>query len=406
MAHTSQPPILNNPTFIDPGRLNAQAGWELMKLLPYSTRQDARMQYPGMSLKEIAQLRAEQTMRERAEIREQRQQQVATAANPVLLSNQDEAEEQINAQQTPPSLLGSALDTGVKTALSTNPLLFIGNKLMNPSSADVSSADTPLADNPLADTTPPPALSTIPPDTLTPVLTPEPTLLPGGNRRDKTSFGSYIMDKIAAQEAQGKTPLSSRLIRMGAAMQGASHLGRNQAMAAMGQEYGNIEAADQRQQQLQEQALLKHQAAQAKEAAAFDEGIMEYEFAITEMDRLYGDVLAGGDDLTGPVAGTIGAWIDTLKGNPEAYTRLAMDQFKVDEILKSVAKTKGAISDREMATFERPMPSMAADEKTWLDWIWAKRQVATRVLGRLKAMRGGGVQYSAADQAIIDQYSQ
>ena len=101
--------------------------------------------------------------------------------------------------------------------------------------------------------------------------------------------------------------------------------------------------------------------------------------------------------------------MESLRGDPKAYTRLAMDQFKVDEILKNVAKTKGAISDTEMATFERPMPSMMADEKVWLDWIYEKRQAAISVRGKLRAMQsgdsGGGSSYSPEDQAILDQYS-
>jgi hypothetical protein len=126
------------------------------------------------------------------------------------------------------------------------------------------------------------------------------------------------------------------------------------------------------------------------------------------MDRLYADVFAAGDDLTGPKDGYFDAWIESLRGDPKAYTRLAMDQFKVDEILKNVAKTKGAISDREMATFERPMPSMMADEAVWLDWIDAKRQAAISVRGKLQAMQSGGSSsssYSPEDQALIDQYS-
>jgi hypothetical protein len=85
-----------------------------------------------------------------------------------------------------------------------------------------------------------------------------------------------------------------------------------------------------------------------------------------------------------------------------------MDQFKVDEILKNVAKTKGAISDREMATFERPMPSMTADEKVWLDWIYEKRAAAISVRNKLRAKQGGGSasNYSPEDQALVDQYSQ
>jgi hypothetical protein len=63
-----------------------------------------------------------------------------------------------------------------------------------------------------------------------------------------------------------------------------------------------------------------------------------------------------------------------------------------------------------MATFERPMPSMMADESVWLDWIDAKRQAAISVRKKLKAMQSGdsggsASNYSPEEQALIDQYS-
>lgn len=226
-------------------------------------------------------------------------------------------------------------------------------------------------------------------------------------RRDKTSFGDYLKKKIYEDDPRGGNSLSSKLIRMGAAMQGSSHQGLNAAMAAMGGEYGNIQREDQAAEQAFMEQQFEQQKAQQEHHAEFEGIISEYDSAIAQMDTLYGDVEAGGGSLTGPFSGTLGAWWDTLQGNPEAYTRLAMDQFKVDEILKNVAKTKGAISDREMATFERPMPSMMADEKVWLDWIYEKRAAAVSVRNKLRAMQGGGgpSNYSPEDQALIDQYS-
>ena len=227
-------------------------------------------------------------------------------------------------------------------------------------------------------------------------------------KRDKTSFGDYLKKKVYEDDPRGGNSLSSKLIRMGGAIQGSSHQGLNAAMAAMGGEYGNIQREDQASEQAFMQEQAKQQEAQQKKSAEFDEIIGTYDSSIAEMDRLYADVFAAGDTLTGPYDGFMGKWIDNLRGNPEAYTRLAMDQFKVDEILKNVAKTKGAISDKEMETFERPMPSMSADEDVWLDWIYKKREAAISVRKKLRAMQGGGSasNYSPEDQALVDQYSQ
>jgi hypothetical protein len=178
-------------------------------------------------------------------------------------------------------------------------------------------------------------------------------------------------------------------------------------VGAMGTVTGEIADIERAENNRIEQEQEARQKVQREQSAEFDEIIGTYDSSIAEMDRLYADVFAAGDELTGPYDGFMGKWIDNLRGNPEAYTRLAMDQFKVDEILKNVAKTKGAISDREMATFERPMPSMMADEKVWLDWIYEKRAAAISVRNKLQAMQGGGgpSNYSSEDQALIDQYS-
>lgn len=220
-----------------------------------------------------------------------------------------------------------------------------------------------------------------------------------GGRRDSTALAAAKKNRhVSFAEAMG---------RYGGAIMNAGSQGGMAQVGAMGTVTGEIKDIEREQENLRLQEQQKVQEAQQKKSAEFDGIISEYDSAIAQMDTLYGDVEAGGGSLTGPFSGTLGAWWDTLQGNPEAYTRLAMDQFKVDEILKNVAKTKGAISDREMATFERPMPSMMADEKVWLDWIHEKRAAAVSVRNKLRAMQGGGgpSNYSPEDQALIDQYS-
>ena len=221
-----------------------------------------------------------------------------------------------------------------------------------------------------------------------------------GGRRDSTALAS-------AKKNTGMS-FAEKMGRYGGAIMAAGSQGGMAQVGAMGTVTGEIKDIERDQENLRLQEQQKVQKEQQKKSAEFDEIIGTYDSSIAEMDRLYADVFAAGDELTGPYDGFMGKWVDNLRGNPEAYTRLAMDQFKVDEILKNVAKTKGAISDREMETFERPMPSMSADEDVWLDWIYKKREAAISVRKKLRAMQGGGSasNYSPEDQALVDQYSQ
>ena len=55
--------------------------------------------------------------------------------------------------------------------------------------------------------------------------------------------------------------------------------------------------------------------------------------------------------LTGLFDGTIGALIDRVQGNPEATSRLLLQELKVDSSLIQRSQTKGAISNKEMQLF-------------------------------------------------------
>ena len=240
--------------------------------------------------------------------------------------------------------------------------------------------------------------------------------VPGGEMGDQTG-GRRDSTALAAAKKTQHVSFGEAMGRYGGAIMNAGSRGGMAQVGAMGTVTGEIadiertENAYLAEQQAAEQKIRDAQQKEAaKESAEFDGILGEYDSAIGQMDLLYNDVLSYGDDLTGLKDGTFDAWMESLRGDPKAYTRLAMDQFKVDEILKNVAKTKGAISDREMETFERPMPSMMADERVWLDWIDAKRQAAISVRKKLRAMQSGdsggsSSNYSPEEQALIDQYS-
>jgi hypothetical protein len=201
-------------------------------------------------------------------------------------------------------------------------------------------------------------------------------------RRDGTQMGR-------ANKGSGyqKIGLNERLIRLGGAMQGASHLGGNAAMGAFGQEYANIQNSDRSGLAAYEQSQMDYQTALAKakgDGGEAQETLMQYDTAIAEMDKLYNDIATAGNSLTGLKDGTWGRFVDRMSGDPKAVTRMQMEQFKVDQILISIAQTKGAISDKEMAIFERPMPSIAMDqEATWLAWIKLKRDTTADIRNRL-----------------------
>ena len=80
-----------------------------------------------------------------------------------------------------------------------------------------------------------------------------------------------------------------------------------------------------------------------------------------------------------------------------------MQQVRVDEALKNVAETKGAISDREMTLFLSPMPTMTDSEEVWIDWMTMQRNLASVLNTRLSgAMNADGTMSSptASDQAL------
>ena len=59
-----------------------------------------------------------------------------------------------------------------------------------------------------------------------------------------------------------------------------------------------------------------------------------------------------------------------LFGGDQVAANKFLQGLKVDSTLLNTAKTKGAISDKEMALFESPTPSLSDDrEKVWKPWL-------------------------------------
>ena len=118
------------------------------------------------------------------------------------------------------------------------------------------------------------------------------------------------------------------------------------------------------------------------------ENLNRYDQSIIEMDTVL-DRLRSGDNVSGMFGGgDIFAFKDKLFGNDpdnarRNTTRLMMSKLKVDNILISTAQTKGAISDREMALFAEPVPTLQDEERTWINWIEQRRDLLKTIRKRL-----------------------
>lgn len=115
----------------------------------------------------------------------------------------------------------------------------------------------------------------------------------------------------------------------------------------------------------------------------------------TEIARLEGLLsdLKNDPNLTGPIAGGIGNKLDRSGfGDPKrAAKRLILSELQVNATLAYTAQTKGAITDREMALFQTPVPKLTDDEQVWIDWLEPQ-------LAILKQLQQNGITDEAAKQ--------
>lgn len=206
---------------------------------------------------------------------------------------------------------------------------------------------------------------------------------------------------------------SEGLMRIGAAgLQSASDpsgAGGNW-MAAMGQEYGNIQDYNRQAEQevfaIEEARRVESQRradakAKAKKPKSGADMILAQE-GVNELGTLISALEQGG--LTGPMDGTVQAWLDRsglrdyFVGNDEgakrAYYRQRLENFRVNEALAVTANTKGAISDKEMALFLAPIPATAdTTEATWLFHLREKLRINSKILAFEQGAASGGFSF-------------
>ena len=103
-------------------------------------------------------------------------------------------------------------------------------------------------------------------------------------------------------------------------------------------------------------------------------------------------------NLTGPIAGTIGQTRDrsgVFGGDAaRADLRLQMEGIALNEQLLYTAETKGAITDREMAMFRKPIPKITDSEELWIAWLTPRadvlNQLAQNGISNAAAAASGG----------------
>ena len=205
-------------------------------------------------------------------------------------------------------------------------------------------------------------------------------------RTPALSRGAGNMTANARGSALGMIPRGEALIRIGAA--GYSGALQGDGIGAAGREYGSIQDAN---RAAEVEAAKQADATRIAElrargtGAGKDKGKREGAYGSfadqaskmnSVMERLRID-----RNVTGPFAGTAQALFDrTGFGDADrANLRLAMEDIAVSEQLMYTERTKGAITDREMAMFRRPIPKITDDEAVWLAWLEPRAAVLNQL---------------------------
>jgi hypothetical protein len=203
------------------------------------------------------------------------------------------------------------------------------------------------------------------------------------------------------------------MIRTGGAMMGGARDGGLAAMNAATDEYGNIQDANRTSAlnayETQMSALDKANAAASKTSTEDAEVLAHAGSKLSTVKQAIAGLKKYPSSLTGPLASTMGRGMDKLTGDEKENIRLKMQAIKVDITLANTARTKGAISDREMALFESPIPKFTDDEKIWmrylLDYEAALTSMYTGYGGTAQALSspvgsGGSAVFDEADAIL------
>ena len=214
-----------------------------------------------------------------------------------------------------------------------------------------------------------------------------------------------------------KIGLGEAMARMGGATMAASSQGALAGLGAMTDSYGQIQdynrAREMEAFQIEEarrKAIADRQArAQAAAAKASKGDTSENLIGMQASYDQMSEALAAlkKDNLTGPFAGRLGAWLDAsglsdyYSGNEEgakrAYMRSILANIQVDDTLLKTANTKGAISDKEMDLFKSPLPKITDDEGYWRLYITKRMDVLSKVIAFERGLSNGAGDYTIVE---------
>ena len=216
-----------------------------------------------------------------------------------------------------------------------------------------------------------------------------------GGRRDSTALAS-------AKKNTGMS-FAEKMGRYGGAIMAAGSQGGMAQVGAMGTVTGEIKDIEREQENLRLQEQAKQQEAYQKSIAEQQEGLA----AMNQLDSRFSMALAKFDlydNVTGVMPtdafARVTDWAGMNDSSRQAF-RLELKQIIVDETLLSTAKTKGAVSDKEMALFASGIPKMNDDEETWKAWLNQRRSWIAHINNRIST----GAQVSAGAEVGFPGYS-
>lgn len=180
--------------------------------------------------------------------------------------------------------------------------------------------------------------------------------------------------------------MNEMLIRTGGAIAGGAAQGGLQGYAAGAEEYGRIKDLN-RAQGLEKFKYAQAEAAKKEALKAKNEKLAnkikmdafrnraQLSTARQALQGLKNEDGSFKTGITGGIAGN--TWLNRAK---TAFTtnertveqnrvRMLLQGIKVDATLANTANTKGAISNREMALFESPIPTLEQNEEYWGTWL-------------------------------------
>jgi hypothetical protein len=191
------------------------------------------------------------------------------------------------------------------------------------------------------------------------------------------------------------------LIRIGGAMYGGALQGNG--ITAATQEYGSIQDANRKAEAARFKIEEARRLAAAKAAAKGRGGkgkkgdgptAGELRFGIAKLNTALNLIQTSDGSLTGWNPSAIfSKFIGKTIGNEEEAQRLFLNEIGLDQIMKRVSETKGAISNAEMALFGRQVPQLGSQEIVWERWLQRQIQMSEILLDRLE--NGGSVEPNA-----------